>query len=531
MGRARPFADEMPMTADPGAPIDLAQEPDFPLGTALVRPSKREIAAHGRAVTLEPRVMQVLVALAQEQGQTVSRDVLIARGWGGVVVGEDAIQRCIGRLRKISHELGCFEIATLPKIGYRLTPLPHDSSVDPGRLTAITVMPGIWVAPLKLLTHSDADEQFCRVLTSELTIAFGLHRDVRVLAPGSVDPDASYVRLREAAAIHFVLEGQVRRIGAQRRVTISLVETAAGEIVWTERIDDVPDETAENFDDVIIAISSRALVEIMRYESARVLKRDADLTAFEAVVRSNWTYQRISVSALPHAITYARRAVEIDPHYGHAHAALANALAAMFEVSGGREASLAAEAKACAERALELDPDNPSVLASCANALCMTTRPPEGSELALRAVALGPTNAIARLYLGRRYLLMQEPDNALAAFAEYERLAPHSPWHYFTAFNRSLAHFMAGRLDLAERELDRAFIMNPGYPYTSLAKAILLALTGRTEEAAASIGKLKAIDGDASLDLQLARVSHSFPEGELRDAVTAALVAAWNCAP
>src|SRR5262245_20388562 len=101
-------------------PIDLATEPSFPLGPHVVHPSTREIATGGDRQTLEPRVMQVLVALAQQRGATASKDRLIERCWGGVIVGEDSIQRCIGRLRKTGETIGGFEIETLTRVGYRL---------------------------------------------------------------------------------------------------------------------------------------------------------------------------------------------------------------------------------------------------------------------------------------------------------------------------------------------------------------------------------------------------------------------------
>ena len=71
--------------------------------------------------TLEPRVMQVLVALARVKGEILSRDDLIESCWDGVVVGEDAINRCIGRLRKAAEASGNeFSIETVPRVGYRL---------------------------------------------------------------------------------------------------------------------------------------------------------------------------------------------------------------------------------------------------------------------------------------------------------------------------------------------------------------------------------------------------------------------------
>ncbi len=66
--------------------------------------------------------MQVLVALAQAHGAIVSRDELICRCWGGIVVGEGSINRAISLLRGASEEIGSgfFRVETVAKVGYRL---------------------------------------------------------------------------------------------------------------------------------------------------------------------------------------------------------------------------------------------------------------------------------------------------------------------------------------------------------------------------------------------------------------------------
>src|SRR5690349_6542545 len=105
-------------------PIDLAREPDFALGASRVSPSTREVLRGSERELLEPRLMQVLVALFQANGRVVSRDELIARCWEGRIVGEDAINRAISRLRRLSevdHEAS-FQLETIPRVGYRLMP-------------------------------------------------------------------------------------------------------------------------------------------------------------------------------------------------------------------------------------------------------------------------------------------------------------------------------------------------------------------------------------------------------------------------
>jgi len=113
-----------------GGSIQLASEPPFRLGALAVTPALRQVAWGGEQRTLEPRVMQVLVALGREPGAIVSRDQLVERCWDGRIVGENAIQRTISLLRQLAVDSGAFEIETITKVGYRLK-VAAASSVGP----------------------------------------------------------------------------------------------------------------------------------------------------------------------------------------------------------------------------------------------------------------------------------------------------------------------------------------------------------------------------------------------------------------
>ncbi len=102
--------------------IELSRCDDFDLGPAHIRPSSREIIAGGRATVIEPKVMQLLVTLAAQTGRVVSRDDVIEHCWQGRVVGEDAINRVIGKLRRAAEEAadGAFRVETVARVGLRL---------------------------------------------------------------------------------------------------------------------------------------------------------------------------------------------------------------------------------------------------------------------------------------------------------------------------------------------------------------------------------------------------------------------------
>src|SRR5690349_7057112 len=114
--------NERPTLLKPVGPESLANEDDFRLGDIVVRPSLLEVRAGDRRETLEPRVMQVLVVLAGANGSVVTRDEMIRECWGGRIVGEDAINRCVARIRRLADLSGrkAFEIETIPRVGYRL---------------------------------------------------------------------------------------------------------------------------------------------------------------------------------------------------------------------------------------------------------------------------------------------------------------------------------------------------------------------------------------------------------------------------
>src|SRR5207248_9857609 len=66
--------------------------------------------------------MQVLVALARTKGAVVSRDQLIDICWEGRVIGDDAINRAIAKVRAIAELTGqpAFTLETIPRVGFRL---------------------------------------------------------------------------------------------------------------------------------------------------------------------------------------------------------------------------------------------------------------------------------------------------------------------------------------------------------------------------------------------------------------------------
>ena len=109
------------MTDDSNSGHGAYSEP-FLIGDFEVDPATHSICKGDRAIKLEPRAMELLLYLAERPGTVVSREELEREVWKGVVVGYDALNNTIAKLRKAFDDdpKDPRVIHTVPKKGYQL---------------------------------------------------------------------------------------------------------------------------------------------------------------------------------------------------------------------------------------------------------------------------------------------------------------------------------------------------------------------------------------------------------------------------
>ena len=269
---------------------ELAVRPDFALGVATVSPSARSIAGPGGTADIEPRVMQVLVVLADAAGHVVTRGTLFDRCWGGVYVGDDSLNRTIGAIRKLAAEIaaGSFEIETIPRTGYRLTlstaaedhlsaePAPqhrHRSrmaalvaaaalalfavaaaifwigrgSAPPGHSMLVTVQ------PFEALSESGAVRSLTQRIPNEVVDALGDSQIPAVLAGEQAAKASPQPAL--------IVTGTLRDDAANTAVDLRIEDGATKEALWSTEFkrdrreaSDLPEEVAARVADVVSMI-------------------------------------------------------------------------------------------------------------------------------------------------------------------------------------------------------------------------------------------------------------------------------------
>lgn len=119
--------------------------PPFRLGPWLVQPDLNRIAGPEGAQQVEPRVMKVLLCLAEEPGRVWTRLELLDRVWGDAVVGEEILTRAVSELRRVFGDQARQPeyIETIRSHGYRLIAAvePAPEAVEPACASAPDAAP------------------------------------------------------------------------------------------------------------------------------------------------------------------------------------------------------------------------------------------------------------------------------------------------------------------------------------------------------------------------------------------------------
>jgi adenylate cyclase len=363
-GRAPTDSDPPPTLRPQIGRIILAHEAPLRLGALCIEPALRRVAQEdGREEIVEPRVMQVLVALVRAEGKIVSRDDLLMSCWHGVVVGEDAIDRVIGRLRRLINGIGGggFKLETITKVGYRLVSTDPQVQIEPA--DALQPMAATTERLLAVLAFDnlsgDADmAYFSDGVSEEILQTVGRAASVRVIGRSScfqfrgADKNARHVA-KELNATH-VLDGSVRRSGPKVRVSAQLIECAGQTTLWSDRFDrDLSDVFALQ-DEIAGAVAAALKVAFAPPTAADVV----DPAIYELFLRARARVSGFDPEQMVQTIKMVERVVAAAPKFAGAWSFLAACRGWFLRLHGeaARQYGLSREGvRTAAETALSLD--------------------------------------------------------------------------------------------------------------------------------------------------------------------------------
>lgn len=267
-------------------PPSLAHVSSFRLGTLVVEPVFRRLNHDdGREQVIEPKVMLVLVTMAQAREQVVTREELVRLCWENRAVSDDAINRVISRLRALSVNIGagCFQIETFSKVGYRLLAAPANTPVEqplsdspsteaiprePALINRRALLLGIGagalalalgggyvtvrharrsqiapsvlimlVLPFDVLSNDAVTPLFARSVTEALRDDLGRVSGIRVIAAVSsravAQQQLSAKQILQHTGADLLVAGSIDLANGMARVSLTLTDTHTDEQLWS----------------------------------------------------------------------------------------------------------------------------------------------------------------------------------------------------------------------------------------------------------------------------------------------------------
>jgi len=235
--------------------------------------------------------------------------------------------------------------------------------------------PSIAVLPFINMSRDEENEYFADGIAEELQnvlskirgLRFASHTSAFSFKGGKVDIPTVAQKLNVAT----ILEGSVRKVGNRVRITVQLVEVASDSHLWSESYDR---ELADIFavqDDIARSVVQELRVALLGEQRgasanaavnaevrAAAKGQGTDAEAYQLYLRGRSMVARRTQASVMTGIEHLRKAVDLDPRFALAWAALANAQTIATGSGGWMPYEEGyARAREAAQRALALEPD------------------------------------------------------------------------------------------------------------------------------------------------------------------------------
>ena len=361
----------------------------------------------------------------------------------------------------------------------------QSDAVRGDHLRAIAVLPFSDMSPQR------DQEYFAEGLTVELLNLLSRTSDLRVTGRTSAfqfkDYEGDISEIGEALGVGTILEGSVRAVDNNMRITTQLVDANKGQTLWSANYDRQLNDIFQVQDEIARAVVEALKAHLLEPETEPVA-REVDPRAYTAYQQGRYLQGLVAVDSQNQAIEYFNEARAADPRYADPLVGLADANLMLALNLSAIDRDLGFQrATAFVEEALELDPKQADAYVTRAVIKQIKSRDYAGAQIDLqRALDSNPYHINALRRLGTIYGYYGRYDEAMESF---QKAVDRDPLNVLTYSNYSLNALAAGRTDLAERMIKKVIEFKPdsAFAYYQLAKVYLA--EGKIEEAKAANAK------------------------------------------
>jgi serine/threonine-protein kinase len=374
------------------------------------------------------------------------------------------------------------------------------------RTPATPVVRSIAVLPIKNLTGDNSRGYVADGLTDVLISNLARIRSVRVPSFAAVAPlrdsEATPAQISERLGVELLLAGSLTQVDTRFRMTVQLID-AAGTAVWGEEIIKEAGGAMMAQADIARLVAERLALTLSEGEQTSLKGQPIDPKAQDAYLRGLALANSGPASALESARLF-RQAVEIEPGFAAAFAALSLAENRLASHAADSSPERAAVIRELAERAVALDPQlalGHTALAS--EQMYFEWNFPEAERHFRRALEVGPGDAAARQPFAMLLAALGRLDEAIALARESQSLEPTLATR---AQSVGILYYYKRDYDRATAEFQHALKLQPGFPVGHFGLGRVYSAQGRHAEAIAEITRSLGASRPIGYLVELARV-------------------------
>ena len=396
-------------------------------------------------------------------------------------------------------------VALVIVAGLALWQRPWEPREEPASVEAMAFplpdKPSIAVLPFTNLSDDPNQEYFVDGMTEDLITDLAKIESLFVIARNTVftykGKSVVVPDVARELGIRYVLEGSVRRVGDVVRINTQLIDGVSGAHIWAERYDGTLADIFALQDKVTREIVAQLQITLTPDQQNRRETGGTDNpNAHDAYLRGWQLYRRYTPEDFVEAIPHLERAVELDPDYGQAWAALASIYwithrkGTAWSLIVNPDESIQVSwigARDKAEINLRQAMRNPTPLAhQVESQISWDYRQFERALAeAEQAVDLDPNDPEGHLAMAWALIFSGRAEAAIASTETAIRLDPNFPGSPLVALGT--AQLMLERYDEAQTTLQRALAFRPGDLGIMVPLGIAYARTDQQEEAKAAL--------------------------------------------
>lgn len=369
----------------------------------------------------------------------------------------------------------------------------HGATSSIPAYTSVAVLPFVDLSP-----HSDR-EYLVDGMTDQLTTLLAQGSSLRVISRTSTMQYKNVSRpLTEIAAalkVDAVVEGSIVRDGRSVQITAQLLDARRDQHLWAQSYRQSDNDSLQAQDQVAAEIAQQ-VAQRLGSQAPRITERAVSPRARELYLRGLYFWNKRTLDSLERSIDYFRQAIEDDPGYAQAYAALGKAYVLLGTYGGPDPSGSLIQAQSAAEKALALD----SSLADAHTVIAVVKLAKdwdwEGAETEYRqAIRLNPNDATAHQWYG---LHLSRMKRYAEAEVEMQRAIDLDPLSVIIQTDAAEVLYCARKPDEAQKMVAKALDLDPNFGEAHLVLGKIYEEKGNFKQAVAEFQQAAQLFGNSA---------------------------------